>query len=91
MKFRALLLSLCAFLIAVVPAGADKTSFTFGAIADCQYCDGDTAGARQYRNSPAKLQKAVEHLNTMDLEFTVHLGDFIDRDWASFDVVTPIY
>ena len=85
--FSALLLAL-----AVLPVfSAEPTPFTFGAIADCQYCDGDTGGVRFYRNSPAKLQAAVDHLNTMDLEFTVHLGDFIDRDYASFDVVGPIY
>ncbi|MBX3178264.1 MAG: hypothetical protein KF886_12955 [Candidatus Hydrogenedentes bacterium] len=88
MTFRratALILSLL-----LAPAYAAET-FTFGAIADCQYCDADTAGVRQYRDSPAKLRAAVDHLNTLDLEFTVHLGDFIDKDWESFDVVGPIY
>ena len=80
MTFRratALILSLL-----LAPAYAAET-FTFGAIADCQYCDADTAGVRQYRDSPAKLRAAVDHLNTLDLEFTVHLGDFIDKDWES--------
>ncbi len=27
----------------------------------------------------------------MDLEYVIHLGDFIDRDFKSFDVVSPIY
>ncbi len=71
--------------------GDESKPFTFGAIADCQYCDADTGGVRFYRDSPAKLQAAVDHLNTFDLEFTVHLGDFIDKDWESFDVVAPIY
>lgn len=65
--------------------------FSFGVIADCQYCDGEPSDVRYYRDSPAKLQASVDHLNTLDLDFTVHLGDFIDRDWASFDVVAPIY
>lgn len=78
--------------LAVSPVfAAEPTSFTFGAIADCQYCDADTGGVREYRMSPEKLQAAVNDLNTKDLEFTVHLGDFIDKDWESFDVVGPIY
>ncbi len=27
----------------------------------------------------------------MPLRYVMHLGDFIDRDWESFDVVSPIY
>jgi predicted MPP superfamily phosphohydrolase len=27
----------------------------------------------------------------MDLNYAIHLGDFIDRDWESFDIVSPIY
>lgn len=69
----------------------DKTPlFSFGAIADCQYCDGDSE-RRRYRLSPEKLQKCVDHLNTVELSFVVHLGDFIDKHWESFDVVVPIY
>ena len=33
----------------------------------------------------------VEHYNKMELSFVVHLGDFIDRDFESFDKVVPIY
>ena len=77
-------------LMVAFSTSAFAAPFTIGVIADCQYCDADTAGARQYRNSPAKLQACVEDLNTKDLEFTVHLGDFIDKDWESFDVVGPI-
>jgi len=68
----------------------DRPLFSFGAIADCQYCDADSE-RRRYRLSPEKLQKCVDHLNTVELSFVVHLGDFIDKDWESFDVVVPIY
>ncbi len=64
--------------------------FSFGAIADCQYADREAGGTRLYRKSPSKLREAVKNLNTHNLEFVVHLGDFIDRDWKSFDVLTPI-
>ncbi|PHS01347.1 MAG: hypothetical protein COA78_22690 [Blastopirellula sp.] len=65
--------------------------FPFGVIADCQYCGVKGTGARKYSISDQKLAKCVDHLNTLDLAYTVHLGDFIDRDFKSFDVVGPIY
>jgi len=69
----------------------EDLSFSFGIIADCQYCNAKTAGDRNYAISDQKLEQCVHHLNTLDLEFTIHLGDFIDKDWESFDVVGPIY
>lgn len=32
----------------------------------------------------------MEDFNRQDLSFAVHLGDFIDRDWSSFDTLLPI-
>ncbi len=69
--------------------GEETPQFSFGAIADCQYCDCDGT-RRQYRLSPDKLMDCVEDLNTKELTHVVHLGDFIDKDWESFDVVLPI-
>ncbi|HCR28723.1 MAG TPA: hypothetical protein DIV79_01735 [Opitutae bacterium] len=66
-----------------------KLFFKFGAIADCQYCDADGAW-RQYRRSPQKLRECIADFNSQSLTHVVHLGDFIDRDWESFDVVIPI-
>lgn len=63
----------------------------FGAIADCQYCADPGKGVRKYALSRQKLTKCVDHLNKRDLSFVVHLGDFIDRDFESFDVVGPIF
>ena len=64
--------------------------FSIGAITDFQYADEDDDGQRMYRRSPTKLKAAVARFNTMDLEYVVHLGDFIDKDWSSFDAVQPI-
>ena len=64
--------------------------FRFGAVADCQYCSA-TSAVRKYNQSPKKLTACVEHFNKLDLAFVVHLGDFIDRDFESFDVVVPIF
>ncbi|MBT3194094.1 MAG: hypothetical protein HN341_16240 [Verrucomicrobia bacterium] len=69
-----------------------QVEFSFGAIADCQYCNvPDNGGVRKYRLSVEKLQACVEHFNTLDLAFVTHLGDFIDKDFASFDAVGPIF
>ena len=65
--------------------------FSFGVIADCQYCNVESSGVRKYAQSDAKLEECVKHLNATELAYTIHLGDFIDRDWESFDVVNPIY
>ncbi|MFT6807190.1 MAG: manganese-dependent ADP-ribose/CDP-alcohol diphosphatase [Saprospiraceae bacterium] len=66
-------------------------TFSIGLIADCQYCNVIGQGQRKYSLSDRKLQICVNHFNTMDLSYVVHLGDFIDKDWESFDVVGPIY
>ncbi len=68
-----------------------SSEFSFGIIADCQYCAIEGTGERKYTLSEGKLKECVEHFNTMNLEFVIHLGDFIDRDFESFDVVSPIY
>jgi predicted phosphodiesterase len=72
------------------PQHADQ-HYAFGAIADCQYCDVESTGHRRYALSKKKLSNCVADFNTMNLAFVTHLGDFIDRDFASFDVVNPIY
>ncbi len=77
--------------LAKEPSKINAADFAFGVIADCQYCDAPTAGNRHYALSPRKLEHCVSHLNTMDLAYAIHLGDFIDRDFESFAVVKPIY
>ena len=67
------------------------SNFSFGLIADCQYCNIVGEGQRKYSQSDKKLQACVNHFNTIDLSWVIHLGDFIDKDWESFDVVGPIY
>ena len=100
MKRRTIMLGLAACLGAWLCARgsvlAQRSSgplFSFGVIADCQYCNIKVpkTAARQYALSPKKLTACVEHLNRLDLQFVVHLGDFIDRDFKSFADVVPIY
>ncbi|MBC8770457.1 metallophosphoesterase [Arenibacter sp. BSSL-BM3] len=64
---------------------------SIGIIADCQYCYCESSPSRFYKNSPDKLKHAVTALNKEDLDYAIHLGDFIDRDFSSFDTVLPIW
>ena len=72
-------------------APAGKPDLAFGIIADPQYADVDPKGSRFYRNSLEKLESAIADLNTHPLDFTVTLGDLIDRDFTSFSAIMPIY
>ena len=65
--------------------------FEIGVIADCQYCYCEATGIRFYKKSPDRLQEAVTILNKQPLDYTIHLGDFIDKDFSSFDTVAPIW
>ncbi|WP_282056096.1 metallophosphoesterase [Maribacter luteus] len=65
--------------------------FEIGVIADCQYCDCEPTDVRFYKKAPARLKQAVTELNTHTLDYTIHLGDFIDRNFNSFDTLIPIW
>lgn len=69
---------------------SEQPILSFGLLADVQYADADPQGERHFRESPGKLKTAVEWLAKKKLPFTLHLGDFIDRDFKSFDVVLPL-
>ena len=71
-------------------AGLDQ-DLAIGIVADCQYCHCESTSSRFYKNSPGKLQNAVDSLNNAPLDYAIHLGDFIDRDFSSFDTVGPIW
>jgi hypothetical protein len=81
--------------LAAAPRARGQTStepeFSFGVIADAQYADAPPAGTRHYRASLAKLDACVRALNAEGLALVVHLGDFIDRDFASFAKLLPVY
>ena len=87
----AILILTPAFVIKAVNHSKNKTPLKFGVIADCQYSNYDSANHRMYRLSEKKLSEAVTEFNSQDLDFVIHLGDFIDKDYESFDVVAPIY
>ncbi|RRA98704.1 metallophosphoesterase [Larkinella rosea] len=64
--------------------------FTFGLMTDVQYCDCENAGTRHYRSSLRKLTEAVQTFNQQNVDFVVHLGDFIDHDVSSFDTLNAL-
>ena len=66
-------------------------TFELGIIADCQYCDCKSTSSRFYKKSSERLRQAIGAFNQKDLDFTIHLGDFIDRDFGSFDTLIPIW
>lgn len=72
-------------------AEADAPLLSFGLTTDVQYADADPEGERHYRESIPKLKAAVEDLAKQKLPFTLHLGDMIDRDFASFARILPLF
>lgn len=68
-----------------------QIDFSFGIVSDCQYSDVVGTAERKYSISNVKLEECVSHFNTMELEYVIHLGDFIDGKFKNFDVVNPIY
>ena len=73
-------------------ASAQQPRFSFAVFADIQYGDQPTAGKREYRKSPGKLQDAVAALNGRgDLAFAIQLGDLIDSKASDLDSIHGIY
>jgi manganese-dependent ADP-ribose/CDP-alcohol diphosphatase len=68
-------------------------SLKIGIIADCQYCDCEfnRDWNNDYRKGPGRLQDAVNKFNSSDVDLVFHLGDFIDRDFKSYETVKPIF
>lgn len=69
----------------------EASLFRIGLITDPQYADADPAGERHYRATPDKLRQAVRQLAAEKPAWTLQLGDLIDRDWASFDVMLALF
>ncbi|WKN41664.1 metallophosphoesterase [Tunicatimonas pelagia] len=68
-----------------------EPSFSFGVVADVQYCDCPPTEVRFYRKSIDKLTECLTTLNQQDLAFTLDVGDLIERDYASFDIILQEY
>lgn len=80
--------------LSIIIFSCDKekdTSFKIGIISDCQYCNCEIKWDRYYKKSPQRLKNAVQELNKDSLQYTIHLGDFIDKDIKSFDSILPTW
>ena len=73
------------------PAEQDqKPLFSFGIVADAQYCDCDPVGTRYYGSSLSKLEEAIRSLRIDSPKFVVNLGDLIEKDFESYKPVFRI-
>jgi alkaline phosphatase len=60
----------------------------FGVITDSHFADRVSKGTRFYRDSLPKLQQCITYLNTQNLDFLIHLGDFKDEAEKANEVTT---
>jgi calcineurin-like phosphoesterase family protein len=60
-----------------------------GIFTDCQYCDCETLGHREYRLSLAKVDSCRMVLNALSPDAVFHLGDMIDHGFTSYDSILP--
>ena len=69
---------------------AKSPLFSFGVVTDVQYADQNNAGTRYYRLSPKKFTEAVATFNQQKVDFILNLGDYIDKNFSSYDTLNPI-
>jgi manganese-dependent ADP-ribose/CDP-alcohol diphosphatase len=75
-----------------IPDNTEKAPlFSFGLIADIQYCDCAPVGTRYYRSSLAKLEEAIRSLRIDSPAFVIDLGDMIEKDFTSYKAVDGIF
>jgi len=70
---------------------SQKPLFTFGIVADAQYCDCEPANGRFYRTAPGRLREAMTSFITDSVNFVINLGDLIDRGYESFKPMLNIF
>ncbi len=64
--------------------------FSFGVVADVQYCDCPPADNRYYRASLSRLREALTLFRNQQVSFMVDLGDLTDNDFRSVGPVMNI-
>lgn len=65
----------------------EKPLIQFGLFADAQYADCEPNINRYYRKSLPKLEECINYFNQEKVQFTINLGDIIDRDLADLDTM----
>lgn len=88
---RFIALSAAATATTAVGAPEDPKEITFAVLTDVQYADIPPEGERHYRESIPKLKAAVAEIAKAKPAFTLHLGDCIDRNFASYATVLPLF
>lgn len=68
-----------------------KTKLSFGIVTDAHYADTDPRGARQYRESTAKMTECVALMNDEKVDFLIELGDFKDQGTPATEETTLKY
>jgi predicted phosphodiesterase len=71
-------------------AEAADSPFRIGAVTDVHFADKADEPPRYFRASPTKLRQAVADFEKAGVDFAVHLGDFTDGGWDSFDTIRPV-
>jgi len=81
------------FLLFIGFGSAFSQSIRIGLIADCQYCECEYSERwnNDYQQGLPRLIEAVDTFNNQNVDLAFHLGDFIDRDFKSFNEVSPIF
>ncbi|MDH4198037.1 MAG: metallophosphoesterase [Candidatus Aminicenantes bacterium] len=87
--------ALIAGLLLILPSSRakvpDDAAITFGVVADCQFAAAMPDGDRFFSRSRQKLSRAIDFFNRRGVRFVVHLGDLIDRQWSSYDLILPFF
>jgi len=73
-----------------IPDDMDKPEIRIGIFADVQYCDSEPFFDTYYSKSLPKLEEAVKYMNKKDVDFTINMGDLVDRNFSDFDVTLPV-
>lgn len=91
LKVKKKIVFLLGFLALTACKDTKIMSFKIGIISDCQYCDCTVKWNRHYKKAPQRLQEAIAILNKDSLTYTIHLGDFIDKNFESLDRILPLW
>ena len=71
--------------------GGGDRPLTFGLVTDIQFAASPALGIRDYSYSWLKLIQNIEEFNRRNVRFVIQLGDLIDHDAASYDLILPIF
>jgi manganese-dependent ADP-ribose/CDP-alcohol diphosphatase len=77
--------------LAALPLLCAQERLTFGVVADVQYADQNDAGARQYRESAARLEECVAAMRVEKPRFVIQLGDLVDSGPDSLTRIFGIF